>query len=780
MKDIICIKCLNKEQVSKDLYRVKCSSCGFELNVEEAAILANCDNEAHLFIKEKVKKIETTDDFDLSYKISKLNFPRYVKETRELFELALSKDNIKALYEKADYYITLADTYHLGDPNGKRFSQAAYDIYIRLIKLGETLPYKKILLFGKMNTTTPIYSVSGWKGPMTTRVELEDVIQFDSHLAFLRDITGIKIILKNMKCHTHGLYRNQEEYSINCLIVNDDVTYIDNAVFPSVNTLVYLGTKGFPTLNAFKNTKPRDVVFINSGFLSGKNFLVEGCTYIMNKFETFNDKENFITTLSKKTDKMFNLIKDIIVKEESLNCTKFLIDNNIVKYDLLLECLNENISDEKKMLILDATNNTSLEEKTNHVKHQERKTELDLGIESYTIKDLKEDYTCSKKGDTIKITKYSGKDVDLIIPSNVDGCTSFEIEGFGKNDNVSTIIFENGITSISLGKETKFGVFHYLKNLKKIILPQTLTNIDARLFNSLNTNVVVEVNKETGLLKEVDGLITFDDKLIFINNRDTIKKIIVPNYVKKILDLNLENSLVETIEIPNNVETIGNINCLGCSCLNKVLLPDSIKVLNDSAFEECYKLKEIKLPSNLISIGSNCFKSCWELDNVNLPATLEEINDKAFYVCKKLSEVNFPQNIKYIGASAFGWCTSLTSLNIPKTIDIINRSTFKGCKNITSLIIPSNIKTISKKAFYECIRITSITIEDGLKTIGEGAFEECRKLKTLNIPKTVEEIPYTICMSCSKLEITVEENEKQKNWCKNWNDISKANRPYSW
>ncbi|MFI3328868.1 MAG: leucine-rich repeat domain-containing protein [bacterium] len=760
MNEIICIKCLNKEKVSKDLNRVNCSSCGFELNVEEAAILVNCNNDNLLFIKDKIKKIESTDDFELAYKISQLKFPRYIKETSELFKLACDKLNLSALYYKANEDIYLTDTIFRGHPDETNYYKSAFDIYTKLKELGETLAEKKLLMFQKSNVVNPICSISGWEGTEPINVELEDIVRFDKQLEFLRDITDVKIIVRNLRFHTYGTYRGKDKHNLNCLIVNDDVTHIDNAIFPSINTLVYLGAKGFPTLDAFRDTQVKDVVFINSGFLAGKNFLVEGCAYIINNYEKFNDKENFITTLSKKSDKMLNLVKDIIVKEERLNCTKFLIDNNIAKYNLLLECLNENISDEKKMLILDATNNTSVEEKSNHIKHQERKYNLDLGFDSYSLNDLKENYTCSKKGDTIKITKYSGKDVDLIIPSNVDGCTSFEIEGFGKNDSVNTIIFENGITSISLGKETKFGVFHYLKNLKKIILPSSLINIDARLFQTLNTNVIVELNNESDLLEEVDDFIILGDKLIFINNRDKIKKIIVPNYVKKISDLNLENSLVETIEISNNVETIGNINCLGCSNLKKVILPDCMTKLNDSSFEECYSLEDVKLPSNLITIGLNCFKKCWKLKNISLPDKLEEIQDNAFYFCESLPEVNFQENIKYIGEAAFSWCTSLTTLNIPKTIDTIDRTTFKGCENLTSLIIPSNIKKISKKAFDECISLTSVTIEDGVTTIGEGAFAGCKELKSLVLPKSVEKLTYKICMSCTKLVYEIDESDK--------------------
>lgn len=768
MAIIKCLNCLNKMQTNEQ-EKTNCEFCNQELNVLESELINKLTEQEITLIKKKLKKYEATYNYTLSSKIAAL-IPENYRLAESFLVLAATKAQADSLYNCGHFFMGKSELSWDYESNRSQNSLKAKEYFELALKNNHPLAQRRLLAFNNDNASIVVQSLSGWQGPKSINIDLEDILKVDSSLEVLRNYSNIKIIASNMYHHSYSPRKSKDVYKMECVVLNTAVDTINNAMFKNIDTLVFLGDKGFPTYEAFKDTIVNKVIFINSGFLNGKNFLVEGCDYIMNNFDNFNDKENFIKTLQKNTDKILQLTKQIIIKDKTSIATSFLINNSIVKYEILLQCLNEDISEEKKVLLLNATNNTSKETIETHVKKIERKEELDLGLDNYTLKDFKNEYSCSKKEGKIIISKYNGKETTIIIPSNVDNITNFEIDGFGKNDTVKTIIFEEGITSLTLAKETKFGVFHYLKNLKEIILPSSLSNLDHFLFNNLNADVLIST-KGNELLKVNKDIISFKDNLVNINNKKTLSSLSVPQYIANILDLNLNNCSLKELIIPNTVKSIRSINLKECFSLEYVSLPDNITYLDDEAFLDCSSLKEVVLPTDVITIGARCFKGCTKLEKADLPNKVEVIKEQSFYICNSLKEVKFHDSIKELEYASFGWCTSLTELILPKNISRINKSVFKECKKITNLTIPSNIKIIGEKAFFECIRLVNIIIEDGVQTIKESAFEECRKLKTLHIPSSVITIEGSICKYCKNLVITTNNDVDTSNWHEKWDEI---------
>ena len=88
-----------------------------------------------------------------------------------------------------------------------------------------------------------------------------------------------------------------------------------------------------------------------------------------------------------------------------------------------------------------------------------------------------------------------------------------------------------------------------------------------------------------------------------------------------------------------------------------------------SAFCMCKALETISIPEGVQSIGKCAFASCAALKAVTLPASLQSIGDSAFYNCPALEAVTLPASVQTIGESAFIDCRALKSITLPRSLE---------------------------------------------------------------------------------------------------------------
>lgn len=127
-----------------------------------------------------------------------------------------------------------------------------------------------------------------------------------------------------------------------------------------------------------------------------------------------------------------------------------------------------------------------------------------------------------------------------------------------------------------------------------------------------------------------------------------------------------KGSNVETVDIPDEIQTIGSGCFYNCSSLTSVTTPSSLKYIGSGAFCNCSSLTSINTPSSLIYIGSTAFYKCSSLSSYDMSDT----------------------SIKYIGSSAFEGCSSLLSMTIPETVNILGPASLAGLTNLEELTIP--------------------------------------------------------------------------------------------
>ena len=84
-----------------------------------------------------------------------------------------------------------------------------------------------------------------------------------------------------------------------------------------------------------------------------------------------------------------------------------------------------------------------------------------------------------------------------------------------------------------------------------------------------------------------------------------------------------------------------------------------LREVNAKAFTRAYSLQSIVLPDSVETIDSMAFQFCINLERVNTPKSLSLIRSDAFANCFKLREFKFHDGIKKVMSKAFENCVSL-------------------------------------------------------------------------------------------------------------------------
>lgn len=204
------------------------------------------------------------------------------------------------------------------------------------------------------------------------------------------------------------------------------------------------------------------------------------------------------------------------------------------------------------------------------------------------------------------------------------------------------------------------GIFEYEKNTDNTTC--TITNL-----------YKCPLDKDIVFPAQIDGLNVTD-----INIKSSLKNV---NYIKSIsfssdihitnLSIILDN--IKKIDL-SNLNSLNNINILGCNKLNELILP-----------------KVEVIPSNFLSVVN--------LDTLTIPNTVKTISKNA------ISNSNI-KNIVFENNS---------------NITTIKNKAFNSLLNLTKIDIPTSIQTIENEAFYNCNMLEKITLNnDNLINLGNN------------------------------------------------------------
>ncbi len=198
----------------------------------------------------------------------------------------------------------------------------------------------------------------------------------------------------------------------------------------------------------------------------------------------------------------------------------------------------------------------------------------------------------------------------------------------------------------------------------------------------------------------------------------------------------------------NNLKLINYAAFNGCNLTGALNLP-SAYVIGNFAFQGNENLESIKLPETLQSIGAYAFFGCEKLEKVEVAAERVKYGEYAFAGCTSLA--SFPEIKAYvIPAGMFYNCTKLESVTIGKDVASINEYAFRDTAVKEFVIADGNTAFKAQTADYviSADGTTLIAVAPtvtgeftaqsaggaNITTIGRGAFSHNAKISTVKLP----------------------------------------------
>ena len=280
----------------------------------------------------------------------------------------------------------------------------------------------------------------------------------------------------------------------------------------------------------------------------------------------------------------------------------------------------------------------------------------DYTAQFISVKDENDPYPPPK---TVTITKYTGTESTVILPSTINSwpVTKIGEAAFQDNTTITSVTIPASVTEIgsnAFAGCTNLTSVNYAGDWSNLTIQsgnpavQDAANEQLFDFEFILNNTAVIVNSYNGTAADVTIPSRYKGKPV-----TAINNAVFPN------------SAVTSVTIPDSVTSIHDVSFFNCSQLTNISIPNSVTYIGYSAFSYCTSLKSITLPSSLSTISRALFSGCSQLTTIHIPDSVSSIQFYAFHDCENLKTIRIPVSVTSIRDFAFDGCPSSMTVTYP-------------------------------------------------------------------------------------------------------------------
>ena len=324
---------------------------------------------------------------------------------------------------------------------------------------------------------------------------------------------------------------------------------------------------------------------------------------------------------------------------------------------------------------------------------------------------------------------YTGSSTTLNIPSTyTNNGRSYPVTKI----NSSALNYLYNIISVTIPntiKDIGSNPFHNCTKLESINVSSSnnyYSSINGVLYNKNQTSIIAyPINKQDASFTVPNTVTTIDG---FEGNKN-LRTIVIPESVTNIINRALENcESLKNINVDSNNPNYSSLNGVLYNKNRTILvtypagktettftIPNSVKTIDDFAFSGAESLISINIPSSVTKISSYAFVNCSSLESISIPNGITIIETGTFMGCASLTSVNLPNTVTSINGYAFNGCHALVSIIIPESVESISSMGFTHCSKLETVYIYSNIVVnISSLTFNSCTSLSTIYVPSEL------------------------------------------------------------------
>ena len=339
----------------------------------------------------------------------------------------------------------------------------------------------------------------------------------------------------------------------------------------------------------------------------------------------------------------------------------------------------------------------------------------------------------------------SGKIKAITIPAS---CTFLGEYCFNNCKELENITIPDSVTTLGTC------AFRECTKLTEIRLPSNLSSIGGGLFLGCNSSIHITFDETANLKSNEQKIITDKGETFISMFFGDAEEIIVENTIQTIKSCAFESvSCIKRVKFVET-STLSKIEdyAFQNSGLESIVLPDSLQSIAYMAFYRCKSLKSVKFGLNLKHVYEYAFSYCDALETIDFSgARSYDISQYAFRFDNNLTSVNFGDGVSSIGEYCFSDTKKLSTITLTASLYELKTYAFSNSGLTNVDMEKANVLEIPSFCFAKCTKLSSIKLSNCIQTLGSNCFSYT-EISSIELSKSVQTIGVMCFRECSKLE----------------------------